>query len=193
MNAGPASPSAPMAVSTRWAASRAAARTPWCWGRMDAPVQGGLRSPRQVQASSAWRVGVMWGACGVAWSARRGGHLAFSFVLVREAESSEERALRREVAELRGRLERLEQVAAGRRMGARVPGTSPASRETAFPCSGPHRLGPGFERCCPCPLKSCGLNRWQSFGAGVTGSSPSATRCCYWRKGWVPVSLLLHD
>lgn len=64
-----------------------------------------------MQASSAWRVGVMWGACGMAWSVRRGGHLAFSFVLVREAESSEERALRREVAELRGRLERLEQVA----------------------------------------------------------------------------------
>ena len=53
--------------------------------------------------------------------------------------------------------------------------------------SGPHRLGPGFEQCCPCPLKSCGLNRWLSFGAGVTELSPSATRCCYWRKDWVPV------
>lgn len=38
------------------------------------------------------------------------GHALFSFALVREADSEEERALRREVAELRGRLERLEQV-----------------------------------------------------------------------------------
>lgn len=37
--------------------------------------------------------------------------LSFSFVLVREADSEEERALRWEVAELRGRLEKLEQWA----------------------------------------------------------------------------------
>lgn len=44
--------------------------------------------------------------------------LRFSFVLVREAGSEEEeRALRWEVAELRGRLERLEQVSSWERHG----------------------------------------------------------------------------
>lgn len=73
MNAGPALPSALMAVSTHWAASRVAVRTPWCWVPMDAPVQGSLPSPRQVPASSVWRVGVghWWGGPGP-WS--RGRH-----------------------------------------------------------------------------------------------------------------------
>lgn len=55
---------------------------------------------------------------GWAWSVLRGkATLSFSFVLVREADSEEERALRWEVAELRGRLEKLEQVSSWERHG----------------------------------------------------------------------------
>lgn len=64
----------------------------------------------------------VWDTCGVGLVCAAGeGTLRFSFVLVREAGSEEEeeeqRALRWEVAELRGRLERLEQVSSWERHG----------------------------------------------------------------------------
>lgn len=53
--------------------------------------------------------------------------LTVSSVLVREAER-EEQNLRWEVAELRARLERLEQASSGQRHGdAHAPGTAPES------------------------------------------------------------------
>ncbi|XP_066115178.1 epidermal growth factor-like protein 8 isoform X1 [Saccopteryx bilineata] len=106
-------------------------------------------------------------------------------VAVREAEQ-DERALRRELRELRGRLERLEQVSGSPRAGPRLRGglrpvSDPPKR--FFCCSGLGRLGPGSERCCPRHRKTCSRRRWPNCGARATGSSPSATRCCCWRSG----------
>ncbi|XP_060164110.1 epidermal growth factor-like protein 8 isoform X4 [Globicephala melas] len=103
-------------------------------------------------------------------------------VAVREA-GHDERALRREIRELRGRLERLEQVSGDAWGQVWVADPTPNTLRCLFLCSGPVRLEPGSEQCCPCPQKSCSPNRWQSCGAEATGLSLSVTRFCCWRRG----------
>lgn len=126
-----------------------------------------------------------------AWGTRRAGPeagpgqwslSARSFVPVREA-GHDERALRREIRELRGRLERLEQVSGDAWGQVWVADPTPNTLRCLFLCSGPVRLEPGSEQCCPCPQKSCSPNRWQSCGAEATGLSLSVTRFCCWRRG----------
>ncbi|XP_057554782.1 epidermal growth factor-like protein 8 isoform X7 [Hippopotamus amphibius kiboko] len=108
---GLASLSALTDASIRQAASPVAAPRAWCWARMAALAQRGPQSPQPVPASSAWLVsGWVHAACGGPdQRQRQGSGHARSFVPVREA-GHDERSLRREIRQLRGRLERLEQA-----------------------------------------------------------------------------------
>ena len=98
-----------------------AARTACCWAQTGAPAQ---RRLQLVPASLLW--GVSSGREGLGQGRWRGpGGVTLSWVPVQEAEAEadeDERALKREVRELRGRLERLELV----RLGAR--GQTPVGR-----------------------------------------------------------------
>lgn len=176
-----ASPSARTIASTRQAASPAAVPKVWCWAQMGTPVQRGSWNPHPAPASSVWRVsGSMGGSKGLGST---GQWMTLCFVSVREAEH-DERAWRREIQELRGRLERLEQVSGdvGQALGAGCA-PPPTLLRCLFFCSGLVRPGPGSELYCPCHLKSYSQKRWQSYGAAATGSSLSVTRCCCWRRG----------
>lgn len=97
-----------------------------------------------------------------------GAEVTLSSVPVRDAER-DEGALRREIRELRGRLERLEQVSWARGPRPRGWARPPQPPRRLFLCSGLGRPGPGSERCCLCPPKTCGRSRWQNCGAGATG------------------------